>query len=252
MRALLLTFAVAMLLGSASCGSDNNAVMPDVTGKKLDVAKDAIKDAGFDDEVKVEGGGVFGVIDESNWEVCDQSPVAGAAVSEAPQLAVERSCDEAKPSETPAPAETRSDTSARAAPQSSEPAADQVLTADNNQELAAVLKVSDNCDESIAPFAAKYEGRTIKFDGSIADMANHGDADTRYDILVAPGDNGPNSTAGPAFKFEDVNVFDLNLTGANRPSSVGEGDRFRFLAQVVKYNAKQCLLFLDPVSTRGR
>jgi hypothetical protein len=49
-----------------------------------------------------------------------------------------------------------------------------------------------------------------------------------------------------------VNVFDLNLTGAKIPDSVGGGDRFRFVAQVVKYNPTQCLLFLAPVSTRVR
>ena len=74
MRALCLAVAVATFVGFSGCGSDKNAVMPDVTGKKLDVAKSAIKDAGFEDEVKVDGGGVFGVIKESNWEVCDQSP----------------------------------------------------------------------------------------------------------------------------------------------------------------------------------
>jgi hypothetical protein len=41
-----------------------------------------------------------------------------------------------------------------------------------------------------------------------------------------------------------VNVFDLNLTGAKIPDSVGGGDRFRFVAQVVKYNPTQCLLSL--------
>jgi hypothetical protein len=49
-----------------------------------------------------------------------------------------------------------------------------------------------------------------------------------------------------------VSVFDLNLTGAKVPDYVGEGDRFRFVAQVVEYNADQCLLFLEPVSTRVR
>ena len=97
-----------------------------------------------------------------------------------------------------------------------------------------------------------YAGRTIEFDGSIANMANHGDYDTRYDILVAPGNKGPESAVGPAFKFEDVNVVDLHLTGAKRPGSVSEGDRFRFVAQVVEYNPDQCLLFLAPVSTRVR
>src|SRR4051812_12294491 len=101
MRALRLLVALAILLGFAGCGSDKNAVMPDVTGKKLDIATSAIKDAGFEDEVKVDGGGVFGVIDESNWQVCDQSPVAGEAVSDAPRLTVDRSCEDAEPSETP-------------------------------------------------------------------------------------------------------------------------------------------------------
>jgi len=136
--------------------------------------------------------------------------------------------------------------------ESSEPDAEQVLTADNSEEFAALLAVSDGCDETIAPFVAEYGGRTIEFDGSIANMANHGDSDTRYDILVYPGNKGPESTVGPAFKFEDVNVFDLNLTGSKIPDFLDEGDRFRFVAQVVKYNPNQCLLFLTPVSTRVR
>src|SRR4051795_12399492 len=102
MRALCLTFAVATLVGFSGCGSEKNAVMPDVTGKKLDVAKSAIKDVGFEDEVKVDGGGVFGVVKESNWEVCDQSPAAGQVVSDAPRLIIARSCrDDAQPSEKP-------------------------------------------------------------------------------------------------------------------------------------------------------
>lgn len=244
MRALRLAVALAILLGFAGCGSDQNPVMPDVTGEKLDAAKSTIKDAGVEDEVKVDGGGVFGVIKESNWEVCDQSPAAGDDVSDAPRLTVDRSCDDdAEPSETPSEPD---------AAESSEPDAEQVLTADNNAEFAALLGVPDYCDETIAPFVAEYGGRTIEFDGSIANMANHGDADTRYDILVAPGNKGPESTVGPSFKFEDVNVFDLNLAGAKSPDTVGEGDRFRFVAQVVKYNPTQCLLFLSPVSTRVR
>lgn len=252
MRARRLVVALAILLGFAGCGSDKNPVMPDVTGKNVDVAKSAIKHAGFEDEVKVDGGGVFGVIDESNWEVCDQSPVAGGAVSDTPRLTVDRSCSDEEPSGTPEPSETPSETVKPDATASSEPDDEQILTADKSGEFAALLAVSDGCDETIAPFVAKYGGRTIEFDGSIANMANHGDYDTRYDILVYPGKKGPESTVGPAFKFEDVNVFDLNLTGAKNPDSVGEGDRFRFVAQVVKYNPNQCLLFLAPVSTRVR
>jgi hypothetical protein len=253
MRALCLAVAVATFAGFSGCGSDKNAVMPDVTGKDLDVAKGAIKDAGFEVEVKVDGGGAFGVIKESNWEVCDQSPAAGEAVSGAPRLTIDRSChDDAQPSETSKPSKTASEPSEPDPTNSSEPDADQVLTKNNSEEFAALLGVSDYCDESVASFAAENGGRTIEFDGSIANMANHGDADTRYDILVAPGNKGPESTVGPGFKFEDVNVFDLKLTGTKIPDSVGDGDRFRFVAQIVKYNQTQCLLFLKPVATRVR
>jgi hypothetical protein len=150
------------------------------------------------------------------------------------------------------PSETPSETSEPDATKSSEPNDAQVLTADNSEELAALLAVPDYCDETIAPFVAKYAGRTIEFDGSVVSMANHGDYDTRYDILVAPGNKGPESTIGPGFKFEDVNVFDLKLTGSGASNYVSEGDRFRFVAQVVEYNPETCLLFLEPVSTRVR
>jgi hypothetical protein len=140
-------------------------------------------------------------------------------------------------------------TTASTATQSSGPTNEQVLTTDNSVQLASLLKVSDYCDETIAPVADELGGRTIGFDGSIVNLTNHGDYDTRYDILVAPGAKGRESTVGPAFKFEDVSVSDLNLTGAKNGDSVGEGDRFRFVARVVKYNPTQCLLLLAPVST---
>src|SRR4051794_28724894 len=106
MRALHLVVVSEMLLAFAGCGSEQSPVMPDVTGKKLDVAKSAVKDAGIDGKVKVDGGGVFGVVDESNWQVCDQSPAAGQGVSDTPQLTVDRSCDDAEPTDTSKPSET--------------------------------------------------------------------------------------------------------------------------------------------------
>jgi hypothetical protein len=66
--------------------------MPDVVGKKLDAAKADIKSAGVEGDVDVEGGGVFGVIQESNWLVCAQSPDAGAATTGTPTLTVDREC----------------------------------------------------------------------------------------------------------------------------------------------------------------
>ena len=49
--------------------------VPDLVGQRLDVAKDRLARAGFD--VDVTGGGLFGIIEESNWEVVEQDPRAG-------------------------------------------------------------------------------------------------------------------------------------------------------------------------------
>lgn len=83
-------------------------------------------------------------------------------------------------------------------------------------------------------------------------MARHGDYDTRYDFLLGPGDKGPKTELEVAFKYEDVNIGDLKLTGKAIPATVGAGDKFRFVAEVREFNADQCLFFLDPVSTETR
>lgn len=130
---------------------------------------------------------------------------------------------------------------------------DQVINLENNKDLAALLVATDYCDPSIAQFAANYQGRKIEFDGSIVNMQHHENYDTRYDILVGPGNAGPNTTAGPAFKYENVNMFDLKFTGKSVPSYVTEGDKFRFTAEVGEYKPNQgCLFFLTPVSTTVR
>lgn len=130
---------------------------------------------------------------------------------------------------------------------------DQVINLENNTDLAALLMATDYCDPSMAQFAAKYQGRTIEFDGSITNMRRHENYTTRYDILLGPGDAGPKTTAGPAFKYENVNMLDLKFTDKSVPSYVTEGDTFRFAAEVGEYKPNQgCLFFLTPVSTTVR
>ncbi|MFE9915513.1 DUF4839 domain-containing protein [Micromonospora sp. NPDC005553] len=141
--------------------------------------------------------------------------------------------------------------SATPAPTAVESAATEVITPQNNPEFAALLK-ADDCDDANLAFATRYEGKTVAFNGSIVNVAPHGDYDTRYDFLLGPGDMGPNTTVGPAFKYEDVNILDLKLTGEKIPAAVGVGDKFRFVAEVGKFNPAQCLFFLDPVSTEAR
>lgn len=262
MRAVRLAAPLVIVLGLVGCGAEKDVTMPDVTGTKLDVAYDQIAEAGFDDKdkIKIEGGGTFGVVMEGNWTVCEQSPAAGETVEDAPKLTVDRSCDDDtkdegsadasdEPSEEPSeePSDEPSDE-----PSPTEPALPEILTAKNNADLAAILTQGDNCDPSIARFAKKYAGKIIRFDGSVSAFANHGDYDTRFDILVGPGDKGPNTGTGPTFQFEDVNlVSDMNLTG-KVPDQWGLGGKATFTAAVDDYDKNSCLFHLTPVETRVR
>jgi hypothetical protein len=54
--------------------------VPDVVGQPLDVARARLARARF--EVDVSGGGVFGVLDDGNWEVTAQQPAAGTFVEQ--------------------------------------------------------------------------------------------------------------------------------------------------------------------------
>ncbi|MFG2476604.1 DUF4839 domain-containing protein [Streptomyces fagopyri] len=138
--------------------------------------------------------------------------------------------------------------SATPTPTAAESAATEVITPQNNPEFAALL-TADSCDDANLDFATRHKGQTVAFNGSIVNMAPHGDYDTRYDFLLGPGDKGPNTGVGPAFKYEDVNIADLKLTAKKIPATVGAGDKFRFVAAVGEFNADQCLFFLDPIST---
>jgi PASTA domain len=52
------------------------SAVPALVGQRLDVALDRLQSVGLKGEVH--GGGLFGVVDESNWRVVDQDPSNGA------------------------------------------------------------------------------------------------------------------------------------------------------------------------------
>jgi hypothetical protein len=54
--------------------------VPALVGQRLDVALDRLEGAGLKGEVR--GGGLFGVLDESDWKVVDQDPSPGARLSQ--------------------------------------------------------------------------------------------------------------------------------------------------------------------------
>lgn len=104
MRRFAVMFAVfTMTVLITGCSDEKTVTMPDVVGKTLEIAISDVERAGINDEAEVLGGGMFGVLDESNWTVCSQEPASGQNVSSPPRLTVDRTCDSAvETSEEPA------------------------------------------------------------------------------------------------------------------------------------------------------
>lgn len=174
--------------------------------------------------------------------------IMGAIEGEDPSNEASHSIE---PSQAVEPAEDAS-----APPDATQAAAnptDGILTAENNDDVAALLAITDTCSDQIGSFASNYAGRTIQFEGSIGAMAPHGDYDTRYDMLISFGDfSATTSYGGPNFQFRDKNIRDLHFTGDHIPDAIGVGDNVRVTAEVDQFLSTPCLLLLNPVETEIR
>ncbi|WP_416728771.1 DUF4839 domain-containing protein [Fictibacillus sp. JL2B1089] len=163
-----------------------------------------------------------------------------------------KSSDE-KSSNTEIADEKSSETDDQSTNDTSDESDQEILTIENNKDFAAVLTVKYEADPIIGEFAKKYAGRTIEFDGYIANMMLHGNYKIRYNILILAGDYGQTTYSGPNFQFEDVNIVsDLNLTGSNIPDTIGMGQNLHITAAVKEYNEASELFKLEPISTRIR
>ncbi|MCC5804112.1 DUF4839 domain-containing protein [Rossellomorea vietnamensis] len=148
---------------------------------------------------------------------------------------------------------SNSDTKEKSNNDSSSESKPKIVTVENNKEFAAVLAVKDEADPIIGEFAKKNEGRTVEFDGYIANMMLHENYKTRYNILILAGDYGQTTNNGPSFQFKDVNIVsDLKLTGSNIPDTIGTGQNLHITARVEEYDEKSGLFRLDPISTEIR
>lgn len=105
MRRSTLAMLLMLLVAFTGCGSPPPKVMPDVVGLQLDTAISDIERAGIKEDPEIIGGGVFGVLNKSNWQVCEQLPKPGEAVAVKPRLTVERSCEQESGAPSPAPVE---------------------------------------------------------------------------------------------------------------------------------------------------
>ena len=66
-------------------------------------------------------------------------------------------------------------------------AVESILTIETCADLEKLLSTEGEINDFYSTFAEQYKGSTIVFDGCITYITNHGDYDTRYDILMSGG-----------------------------------------------------------------
>jgi hypothetical protein len=97
----LIPLAILVLATAAGCGGDPEPkAAPDLRGERLDVAERRLDELGLDFE-RV-GGGAFGIVVRSNWQVCRQEPAPGKRTTEV-RLVVARWCPPPPPVERVVP-----------------------------------------------------------------------------------------------------------------------------------------------------
>lgn len=129
---------------------------------------------------------------------------------------------------------------------------EEIITPDNNSELADILLIQNEFDPKIKEFAYKYAGEMIEFDAYTAAVSKNEDYDTRYNYLIYAGDYSESSVSGPSFQFHNVSYYDLNLEGDNIPETFGVGLNIHVIAVVGEYNEMNGLFELDPVAITMR
>ena len=170
-----------------------------------------------------------------------------------PEVAENNSEDSGIKQESEAEGESTIETEATS-DQPPKPAEPVNLTVENCAEFANILSLKSESDPAYAEFAKAHRGEKVEFDGCILNVMNHGNYNTRYDILLNAGNYVDANTAnpGPYFKFEDVNTFDMGIKDLYLPSFAKNGSNVHIIAKVVKFDDNSGLFFLDPISVEER
>lgn len=124
------------------------------------------------------------------------------------------------------------------------------LTIENNSTFASLMQITDQTDAAtIKDFVNAYKGDTIEFDGCIAFMMKHENYNTRFDVCMAGGNYNADRVYGPLFAFENVNYYDMNVSGTD---TVAQGMNFRITAKIKGFSDSGGYIILEPVSLVSR
>lgn len=127
-----------------------------------------------------------------------------------------------------------------------------IMNISNSPELVAILTTKNEFDPLIKQFADKYRGKTIEFDGYTANAARNDDYKTRFNYLICVGDYNSSSAVGPQFQIQDVNYYDLHLSGDNVPDTFGTGLNIHIIAKVGTYSENTGLFQIEPIKITMR
>lgn len=129
------------------------------------------------------------------------------------------------------------------------------ITIEDNDELKAVLQVSDNFDPSISAFAKKYYGKNIEFDGCFSDVYKEDRGTSvviyRYTVLIEAMDYSPDRSIGPSFHMQELKIAQFNWAG-EEPNSIVTGQNAHFVARLGSYSESNGLYELTPLQTSLR
>jgi hypothetical protein len=217
-RSVVAGVALAVVLSVSACSSKpaaDESRMPaaskDFSGEKYQDVVDDLKRAGFTDVASAPLGDlVVGLLhrpgDVKDVEINGSKDGfdKGATFDKDAKIVVEYHSDPIAASASP---------SVEGSPDSPSGSEATVLTAANSSDLKALLAVKDPSDPSVAVFASKYLGKTIEFDGNIADIEAHGSTQTLEDVLINAGDYDADSATGPNFQLPGVSRYRLPAGG---------------------------------------
>lgn len=110
------------------------------------------------------------------------------------------------------------------------------VSAEDDEELQALLQLEAPNDDTVYPFYKKYWGKNIEFDGQIQKVTIEGsEANPYYTIVISPVDHDSGKLSGPAFRFEYVRPDDLCWEGGDL-SAIVEGADVHVIAEIKDYN----------------
>ncbi|MGB4609231.1 MAG: DUF4839 domain-containing protein [Saccharofermentanales bacterium] len=122
----------------------------------------------------------------------------------------------------------------------------EIITEENNSDFANIMQLRNTSDPSIQEFANSYEGRSIRFTGTIVVLMNHKNYDTRFDVAMMNAD-AEGIGQGPMFSFTNVNYYEMNVEGTD---SVEVLMTFEITGKIIGYDMEGNYIELDPVSMK--